>query len=237
MGKDRRNHDNVTACLCPCDRMKLSWLTGRPLVVDYRDLWTQNEGYHSESSPHVLRKDRWMERSVEAGKSCRDLDRGIQRTRPKEQPDNRPGKYLTITNGIDPDDFRDIDFPKQRTNEIHNAPSWQPIRQRNPEFFFRALKAWLARRPEAVGRDLRFFYGNTPGYESMAKGRPLERSGGIQRTCPSTGDPADALEGGHAPARSRVSSGRGRCDAGQTVRIRMYWAADLAFVPEGVAAR
>ena len=72
----------------------LSWLTGRPLVVDYRDLWTQNEGYHLRKfSPMLRRIDRWMERSVlKRAKAVVTATDEFSELLRKKQPVHRPGE-------------------------------------------------------------------------------------------------------------------------------------------------
>jgi len=156
---------------------KLSWLTGRPLVVDYRDLWTQNEGYHLRKFSSGLRGiDRWLEKRVlkRASAIVTATDEFSELVRENNRY-KRPELIATITNGIDPNDFKDIEFPDKKNEKFTLLHLGSLYGNRNPEFFFKALGAWLERRPEAVPKTSVLFYGNTPGYESMLKGSPLEQ--------------------------------------------------------------
>ncbi len=156
---------------------KLSWLTGRPLLVDYRDLWTQNEGYHLRNfSPGLRKIDRWFEKRVlkRASAIVTATDQFSDLVR-QNNGYKKPESVATITNGIDPDDFKDVKFPERKNEKFTLLHLGSLYGNRNPDFFFRALREWLSRRPEAADKTSVLFYGNTPGYETMLKGGPLER--------------------------------------------------------------
>ena len=154
----------------------LSLLSGRPLVIDYRDLWTQHEGYHFRQLPWLFRNiDRWLEQRVlnRARAIATATDEFSELVRQNNRF-KRPESVATITNGIDPDDFAGIKFPDKKNEKFTLLHLGSLYGNRNPKFFFRALDEWLKRTPGAQEKTCVLFYGNTPGYDSVVKGTRLE---------------------------------------------------------------
>jgi glycosyltransferase involved in cell wall biosynthesis len=154
----------------------LSLLSGKPLVIDFRDLWTQNEAYHLKGySPLQLRLDRGLERRVirRASAIVTTTPSFTEQVR-RNNPAFEPAQVYTITNGIDADDFAHVAMPTVRNDRFTILHLGSLYGLRNPGFFFEAVTAWAKRRPEISGRVQIDFIGNAPGYESMVQQPPLK---------------------------------------------------------------
>jgi len=154
----------------------LSLLTGRPLVTDFRDLWTQNEGYHLRQLPRLYRRlDRFLERRVlrrswaiiTATQTFADQVR-------QNNPDLDPARVHAVTNGVDPDDFEGLKFPDRKNQKFLILHLGSLYGNRDPRFFFKAVEQWIAQRPEVVSQTEIRFVGNTPGFAKTVAGTPLE---------------------------------------------------------------
>lgn len=78
--------------------------TGLPWVADFRDLWTDDPGYR-ETSPPRRRAHRALEQRI---LEQADAVVGVSEAQTAMLADRVPGhtsKFVTITNGFDPDDF------------------------------------------------------------------------------------------------------------------------------------
>ncbi|MDX9857811.1 MAG: glycosyltransferase family 4 protein [candidate division Zixibacteria bacterium] len=155
----------------------LSVLTGTPLVIDFRDLWTQNAGYRQKNKPAPARlydrflEKRCMKRSrfiVTATEGFTDLVRGKNPYKPAD-------RIVTITNGLDPDDFASVEFPSAKNERFTILYLGSLYGARNPFFFFEALEHFLDRRPEARDNIRVDFVGGAKGYEHATKGNRLEK--------------------------------------------------------------
>ncbi|MCB2231511.1 glycosyltransferase family 4 protein [bacterium] len=155
----------------------LSFLTGTPLVIDFRDLWTQNAGYHLKNKPGPARfydrflEKRCMKRSkfiVTATDGFTDLVRNKNPYKPEDQ-------IVTITNGLDPDDFSSVEFPTEKNDKFTILYLGSLYGARNPFFFFEAVEHFLDRRPEAADRMQIDFVGGATGYEHATTGNRLEK--------------------------------------------------------------
>lgn len=97
---------------CHVLAQRLKRLTGLPWVADFRDLWTDDYGYNAPGWR------RWLDRRMETS-FLRDADRvvavsnGQREILAQRVPSNRD-KFLTITNGFDPDDFDGADYESAR---------------------------------------------------------------------------------------------------------------------------
>ena len=103
--------DVIYSTYSPASNHLLGWLlhraTGWPWVADFRDLWTDDYGY---SAP------RWRKGVDRALENCflRDADvvlavTDTQRDALAARCPDQPGKFLTVTNGVDLADFEQID--------------------------------------------------------------------------------------------------------------------------------
>lgn len=120
--------------------------TGKPLVVDYRDPWTQNVFLKYPSRLHRKIEDKLETFVLETA------DRVIVTAEPMKHRlvEKYPfikGKIDTITNGFDPEDFKNITVKKNREKFVF-AYTGSLYGQRTGEKFFIALKELLEENPE-----------------------------------------------------------------------------------------
>ncbi len=153
----------------------LSLLTGKPLVVDFRDLWTQNEAYGTRGwSPLQRRLDRCLERRViNRSRAIVTTTNSFSALTAENNPNKDAARVYTITNGIDADDFRKVTMPQSKNDRFTVLHLGSLYGHRSPVFFFEAVAEWAKRRPEILGRVQIDFIGNAPGFEAMAKREPL----------------------------------------------------------------
>ena len=125
---------------------KLARRTARPLVVDFRDLWTQNTSYLERPLADYLRK---RDRSYELNVLRQAAGISVNTTTFQDQLlENNSflskDRVQIVNNGVDPDDFRPFledsirhdKFTVLYTGSLYGG-------HRNPEFFLAALKQWL----------------------------------------------------------------------------------------------
>ncbi len=140
-----------------------------PHVVDFRDLWTQNEAYDLLDRPSALKRvDSWVERKVLARSSA--VTTASDKFSDSIRLHNRgldPGRVHTITNGLDADDFRGVKFPTEKNKRFTILHLGSLYGRRDPSFFFNAVKAFIEKCPEASSQCEIKFIGNTPGAESF----------------------------------------------------------------------
>jgi len=137
--------------------------TRKPLIVDFRDLWTQNTSYAERILPPALqRRDRRYEESVlrqSAGITVNTDTFKVQLL--ANNAFLHEDRIDVVTNGVDPDDFKEFvasgtgesRFTLLYTGSLYGG-------HRNPDFFFTAFRAWLDRRPEVAGQTRLLFIGN-----------------------------------------------------------------------------
>ncbi len=145
---------------------------GARVVIDYRDPWTQSITYQRWGVR------RWIDRRVEAW-MVRRCDAVISNTRHNdarmaaEFGDGQPReKFVAIHNGFDADDFTRI--PRERTEKFtvtyagafyysvgsdYAGGLGDAMKTYSPLYFFAALEAFFARRPEAKNRTRVRFMG------------------------------------------------------------------------------
>lgn len=153
----------------------LSKITGLPLVVDLRDLWTQNESYELKDLPRAGRRfDRYLEKAVfrRARAIITTTDTFGDMVRESNPFVNRAA-IRTITNGLDPDDFAGIKFPKAKNYRFTILHLGSLYGYRDPGFFLGAVRRWLERNPEVRDKASINFIGNTPGFEKLVEAERL----------------------------------------------------------------
>ena len=154
----------------------LSRLTGKPLVIDFRDLWTQNEGYRLRKMPPSLaRIDRRLEMKVlRRARAMITTTESFSDLMRQDNPYFDPGRVFTITNGVDVDDFRDVPMPQRKNAKFTILHLGSLYGHRNPGFFFDCVRTWVTERPEIAGKTEVLFIGNTPGFERAVEEAPLK---------------------------------------------------------------
>ncbi len=154
----------------------LSVLTGKPLVPDIRDLWTQNEGYHLRNLPRLYKAfDRFLEKRILVRSKILLASNDSFAKQLASNPNADPAKVHYFTNGLDPDDFKDVAFPTEKNNKFLILHVGSLYGSRDPRFFFKAVLEWVKQRPEVADQTEIRFVGNAPGYENIVKGTPLEK--------------------------------------------------------------
>ena len=177
----RERVDAIMSTSPPASAHVLAWLlskiSGKPLVVDFRDLWTQNESYELSDRPSFVRKlDRRLERMV-----LRRASAIVNATEPfaamtrSNNPTLKPETVHAITNGLDPDDFSGIVYPTKKNDKFTILHLGSLYGHRNPAFFFEAVTELMKRRPEIADALEIQFVGNVPGFDKVVRGTPLER--------------------------------------------------------------
>jgi len=154
----------------------LSLLSGKPLLMDFRDLWTQNEGYQTRQlSPLQAGIDRRLERrAINRSRAVVSATETFSRMLLENNPGKDPGTIFTITNGVDADDFAQLDLPTGKNEKFNILHLGSLYGNRNPIFFLEILTEWAKTRPEIVGRVQVEFIGNVKAYENLASVSPLK---------------------------------------------------------------
>lgn len=96
--------------------LELKRRTGLPWVADFRDLWT-DDGRYAEPSPSRRASHRRLEQEI---LEAADVVIGVTPRQTKILSDHVPQsreKFLTITNGFDPEDFTAFEPPHARQRE------------------------------------------------------------------------------------------------------------------------
>ncbi len=145
--------------------------TGRPHVVDFRDLWTQNTSYNDLNlPPNLKRRDRNFERQVLENAAAVTVNTA---TFKRQLLDNnrflKDEQIEVITNGVDPDDFQDL-LSDNKSNEKFTMLYTGSLygRHRNPEFFFKAVGGWISSKPGIASQIKIEFIGNwTPRFYGL----------------------------------------------------------------------
>ncbi|HET6348991.1 MAG TPA: glycosyltransferase [Candidatus Krumholzibacteria bacterium] len=164
--------------------------TGARVVIDYRDPWTQNLGYHRRTPLHRA-LDRMLERRV-----VRHSDRVISNTNWNNTLIDKEfgsggdhGKFVAIHNGFDAEDFASIErVPNPRFTITYAGAFYYSIgsdfsdgagdavmKTYSPLYFFEALQKFFERRPETKGSVRVNFMGVLgQGYDPIIRERGLD---------------------------------------------------------------
>lgn len=166
----------------------LKGIPGVRVVIDYRDPWTQSITYQRKG---LLR---WIDRKVEA-RVVRRVDAVISNTRHNDvrmaaefgggQPRE---KFVAIHNGFDAEDF--VSSPREQNPKFtmtyagafyysvgseFTGGLGDTMKTYSPLYFFEALEAFFARRPEAkAATRVRFMGVLGQGYDPTIRARGLE---------------------------------------------------------------
>lgn len=166
----------------------LKRVAGVRVVIDYRDPWTQSITYHRTG----LR--RWIDRKMEAW-IVRRSDAVVSNTRHNdarmavEFGAGRPREqFVAIHNGFDREDFASIERTRNDKFTMTYAGAFyysvgsndgrgsgDEMKTYSPLFFFEALAAFFARRPEAKSQTrVRFMGVLGQGYDPSIRDRGLD---------------------------------------------------------------
>jgi glycosyltransferase involved in cell wall biosynthesis len=121
--------------------LALHWLSGKPLVVDFRDSMTEDE---YPRDPRVRKVCRWIERAViRCGSRFIFTTKSARRMYLDRYPQLAPDNCVVIANGYDEDDFAGVtDHSRQpvldRPVRLVHAGLIYPD-DRDPRAFFRAV--------------------------------------------------------------------------------------------------
>ncbi len=154
----------------------LSYLTGKPFVIDYRDLWTQNESYHNRNLPWLYKKiDRFYEkRAIKRASTIVSATTGFSDALYENNNYKKKAQFQAVTNGVDADDFKNIQFPKHKNKKFTILHLGSLYGNRNPNFFFEVMKEWVAQNDDVKETCKVLFIGNTPGFEKSLRGTVIE---------------------------------------------------------------
>jgi glycosyltransferase involved in cell wall biosynthesis len=145
--------------------------TGRPHIVDFRDLWTQNTGYEELNLPTFLkRRDRNFELKVLRNARAVTVNTATFRRQLLENNQFLNNEQIeVVTNGVDPEDFRGLladAKPNDKFTMLYTGSLYG--RHRNPEFFFKAIRGWMDNKHGIESQIKIVFIGNwTPDFYDL----------------------------------------------------------------------
>ncbi len=154
---------------------RLARMTGKPLLLDFRDLWTQNEAYADRDMTPMQRKldSRLEPKIINRSSALTTSTNSFVKLLRKKNPGMPPENIHAITNGIDIDDLSHVVMPEKKNLRFEILHLGSMYGHRNPLFFFKAMEAWAEKRPEIIGKVRAEFIGNAPGFEKYVKDKPL----------------------------------------------------------------
>jgi len=146
---------------------RLARRSGLPFLADFRDIWIGNYYFYAPATPLHDRIQRAMERRViERAGSVVSATAPITDDFRARYPQQRGGKFLTITNGYDDEDFAGTPVVDSEHFTITYAGTMYG--STSPEGFFAAIAALRAGDPELTARlRLRFLGSMIEPYRAM----------------------------------------------------------------------
>jgi glycosyltransferase involved in cell wall biosynthesis len=122
----------------------LKKLTHLPLVVDFRDAWTDFNVFFWNDKPNYFRRfEGFIEKkTVENADKIISVNENIVEDFRRKYTYCSPEKFVSITNGYDPEDFTDSNFSKRSDNFLITYAG-SLYEKRSPENFLKALKMLL----------------------------------------------------------------------------------------------
>ena len=141
----------------------LSRFSGRPHIVDYRDLWTVSGSYFSRNLPRLMRRwNTFWERRVL--KHCRGVVVTTNTFRENLVAGfddiNINDKITVIYNGVDEADYRDADTTVRKNDRFTVSYFGNLYGFRNPSQFIKALAKWIDLNPAVKNRVKVDFWGS-----------------------------------------------------------------------------
>jgi len=129
----------------------LKFLTKKPLVLDFRDEWSEyNKYFFPKKSRFTTKIEEKMEACIIKNSDIviSVTERIIDNFR-KRYPDCNPEKFVCITNGFDPDDFRNIPVSnKTNSKKFTIAYAGLLYSKRSPSYLFKSIQELLKEDPE-----------------------------------------------------------------------------------------
>ena len=146
----------------------LKLVTGKPLVLDFRDDWVGTPWYASKR-PILRAINRWLESwVVGAADKVILVTEWSRNAFLRRYPSQAPDKFELIPNGCDLEEFRAIGdggapprasgFTILHAGTLNEAATWG----RTPAALFRALRAMVDREPNLAGEVTLAFTGTLP---------------------------------------------------------------------------
>jgi hypothetical protein len=158
----------------------LSRLTGRPHIVDFRDLWTQNHNYDLRNYPgYVKRYDRFWEKMVlRKARWIVTASPGYSSQMESHLNGVLKGKVSTITNGFDYSEINlDTEFPRSEGKQLKFLYTGSLYGYFNPIFFLESLAGWIKKYNIDVERIKVDFFGNADyDYNDWARSQGLGKA-------------------------------------------------------------
>ncbi|MGD1046312.1 MAG: glycosyltransferase family 4 protein [Bacteroidota bacterium] len=140
----------------------LGLITNKPYVLDMRDPWILSP-YEADS--HSIRRKLccfWERKSFSSARYVINITEDISNSYEKFYSKLSPNKFITITQGFDPDDFLDIKIDRSDKFIISHIGTMYDIR--TPENFLKAIKHLTDTAPEVKDNLKIRFIGITGSY-------------------------------------------------------------------------
>lgn len=162
----------------------LKKITGLPLVIDFRDEWVGFSEHYFPDKPAIVRS---MEKATEAF-AVRNADKVISVTKPiidnfiRRYKQEKKDKFLCITNGFDPEDFKGLAVDAPRNDRFTITYAGSLYKLRSPEYFLEALKDIAGRDRDFAVKAKAVFIGDNDRYVKALFDSYKELSGMIEVT-------------------------------------------------------
>lgn len=125
--------------------------TGLPWVADFRDPWTQNFNLSYPSKTHKIIEERLEHKVAEYADKIISVTEPYRSDFIKKYSDISPEKCVTITNGYDSDDFKNVKVKKSNKFTIDYVGFFHG--KQSPIFFLEALRNAIRER-ETLESDI-----------------------------------------------------------------------------------
>jgi glycosyltransferase involved in cell wall biosynthesis len=138
--------------------------TGRSLVVDFRDAWVANPSYRANRKLQRKVEGLLEKRVILGADVVVSTTSGISEDFKRRYPQANPDKFITITNGFDPEDFPSSPKDRREKGRFRIVHTGILAFERSPKFFLQALRKMIDEQPGLegeievvfVGKNLRF---------------------------------------------------------------------------------
>jgi glycosyltransferase involved in cell wall biosynthesis len=140
--------------------LALKSLSKRPLVVDFRDAWTQNP-LHTYVTPVHLWMNQFLEREVlRQADAVVSINEYIQNGLCRSCSSAHIPKFSVVSHGFDPEDFQSSDRELPPARDVFTITySGTFYGARTPRYFLQALRLLLDETPEVRGKVRAVFVG------------------------------------------------------------------------------